>query len=89
MRYSIIDATVQQVSGVGGTNIRDARRTGIIFADLSKAQAVKLEAMGCEVVEVGGVAAAVLSPIVAPPRPVEALPTYTMEQLALASGTGW
>ncbi|GAJ17202.1 unnamed protein product, partial [marine sediment metagenome] len=35
MRYAIMGATVQQVKSVGGTDIKEARRTGIIFATLT------------------------------------------------------
>ena len=79
-------ATIQQVRSAGGTGIKEARRTGIIFANLSKTQADRLRAMGCQVFEVGKVAATVMPPTIAPPAPVEAAPTYSLEQLVEAAG---
>ena len=86
MRYSIIGATVEQVRGVGGTDIKDTRRTGIIFATLTREQADRLRSMGCQVTSVGQVQATVMPPIVAPPVPVAAAPTYTPEELGWAIG---
>ncbi len=86
MRYSIQGATVQQVKSAGGTDIKDASRTGIIFATLTEEQAVRLRSMGCTVSNIGEVKAAVMPPIVAPPVPVAAAPTYTPEELTWAIG---
>ncbi|GAI61351.1 unnamed protein product, partial [marine sediment metagenome] len=86
MRYAIMGATIQQVKGVGGTNIKEARSTGIIFATLTEEQADRLRAMGCQVTEVGKVQATVMPPIVAPPVPVAAAPVYSPEQLVWAAG---
>jgi len=87
MRYAIIGTTVQQVKDAGGADIKEARSTGIIFATLPKEQADRLRAMGCQVTEVGQVTATVMPPpIVAPPVPFAAAPTYTPEQLVWAAG---
>lgn len=86
MRYSIMDATVQQVKGIGALNIKEASRIGIIFAELTEAQAAKLKAVGCRVNKVGGVKATVSPPVIAPPSPVAAIPTYSAEELVWAAG---
>jgi serine protease AprX len=81
MRYAIMGATVQQVKGVGGTDIIETRRTGIIFATLDEKHVVKLKGMGCSVSKVGHVKATVM-----PPTPIAGLPTYSPEQLAWTTG---
>ncbi len=86
MRYSIIGATVQQVKSVGGTDIKESRRIGIIFATLRDEQAARLRSLGCRVDQVGKVQATIMPPIVAPPVPVAAAPTYSPEELIYASG---
>jgi len=86
MRYAIIGATAEQVKRVGGTDIKEARSTGIIFAALTEAQAAQLKAMGCQVTPVGGVKAMIMPPIVAPPTPIAGIPTYRAEDLVLTIG---
>ena len=86
MRYAIMGATVEQVRSVGGTDIKETRRTGIIFATLTREQADQLISMGCQVTEVGQIQAIVAPPIVTPPVPVAAVPTYTPEELVIALG---
>ncbi len=81
MRYSIIGATVEQVRSVGGTDVREARSAGIIFATLTDAQAGQLRALGCKVTEVGKVSAAVI-----PPAPVIGVATYSPEQMVWVAG---
>lgn len=83
MRYAIIGATIQQVIGIGGTNVKEARRTGIIFATLDKAQVGQLEAAGCQVTKVGKIGATIMPP---PPPPAAAAPIYSPEQLVVAAG---
>jgi len=85
VRYAIMGVTVQQVRSVGGTDIKEARRTGIIFATLNQDQVTRLRSLGCRVDQVGKVEATVMPPIVAPPVPVAAAPTYTPEQLFWAA----
>ncbi len=86
MRYSIMDATSQQVRTLGGLNVKEAGRIGIIFATLNQEQVSKLRAQGCTVSKVGKVGTPVMPPIVAPPVPVAAVPTYSPEQLVGAAG---
>ena len=86
MRYAIMGATVEQVKSVGATDIKEARSTGIIFATLTDEQVARLRSQGCTVSKVGEVRTAVMPPIVAPPVPVAAVPTYTPEQLVWAAG---
>lgn len=86
MRYSIYGATLQQVTDAGGTDITEARRIGIIFTMLNDAQANRLRAMGFKVTAVGKVAAGASPPVVLPPRPVTAVPTYSPEELVAAAG---
>jgi serine protease AprX len=81
VRYAITKATVEQVKSVGGTDIKEARSTGIIFATLSEEQASRLRSQGCTVDKVGEVKTAVM-----PPVPVAAIPTYTPEQLVQIVG---
>ncbi len=81
IRYSVIGGTLEQVRSVGATVVKDASAVGVIFADLTQAQADKLKAMGCTVSKVGGLKAAVV-----PPVPVAAAPTYSPEQLVWAAG---
>ena len=81
MRYAIMGATVQQVKSVGGTDIREARRTGIIFATLNLEQANRLHALGCKVSQVGKVKTEVM-----PPTPVAGAPTYSPEALVQTAG---
>ena len=86
MRYAIMGANVQQVKDAGGTDIQETRRTGIIFATLTSQQVERLRSLGCRVNQVGKVGAPVLPPIVAPPVPVAAVPTYSPEYLVWAAG---
>ncbi len=81
MRYAITGATVEQVKNVGGTDIKEARSAGIIFATLTDAQAGQLRALGCKVNEVGKVGAAVM-----PPAPIVGVAIYSPEQLSWVAG---
>ena len=81
MRYSIINATIQQVQSVGGQDIKHAPNTYVIFATLTNVQAIRLRAMGCIVNETRSVKMSVL-----PPIPVTARPTYTPAQLSSIAG---
>lgn len=81
MRYAIIGTTVEQVKGAGGTDIKEARSTGIVFATLTEEQAAKLRSQGCTVDKVGDIKTAVM-----PPTPVAGIPTYTPEQLVQIVG---
>lgn len=80
MRYAIMGATVQQVRSAGGSDIKETRRTGIIFATLTPEQVTRLKSLGCQVDQVGKVQATVM-----PPAPVAAAPIYTPEQLFWAA----
>jgi len=82
MRYAIIGATGEQVRAAGGVDIKEATNTGIIFATLTGEQVDRLRAQGCQVTEVGKVQA----PVIAPPVPVAAVPTYTPQQLVQLAG---
>ncbi len=81
MRYAVMGATAQQVKNTGGTDIKETRSTGIIFATLSESQVAQLRSQGCVVNPVGQIKATVM-----PPAPVAAAPTYSPEQLVWASG---
>ncbi len=85
MRYAIQGATVQQVKATGGSGIKEAKKTNIIFADLTIEQAGRLKAKGFIVNRVGWVKATV-TPTITPPKPVAAEPRYTAEQLSWAAG---
>jgi len=86
MRYAILGATVEQVKSVGATDIKEARSAGIIFATLTEEQATRLRSQGFTVTEVGEIRTAVMPPVIAPPAPVAAVPTYTASQLIRAAG---
>lgn len=86
MRYSILGATAQQVKGVGGTDIREARGVGIIFATLTEQQVAKLKSQGCTLSKVGGVKAAVISAPVSPPIPIAGEAVYTPQWLVRYAG---
>lgn len=85
MRYFIIGATVDQVKAVGGTNSRSTR-VGV-FATLTKEQVDKLKALGAVVKNTQKVeSSVVLAPVVVPPSPVAAQPTYSAYELTYAAG---
>lgn len=81
MRYSIISSTLEQVKAAGGTDIKEAPNTKIIFAELSTEQADHLKAQGCLVSVVGSVKAHIM-----PPPFIAAIPTYTPGQIVEFSG---
>lgn len=81
MRYAIMGATVQQVRSVGGTDTKETRRTGIIFATLTEEQVTRLRALGCQVTPVGRVTTEVM-----PPQPVTAAPLFTPATLIALTG---
>ena len=85
MRYAVTGATAQQVRGVGGTDIKEARKTGIIFATLNEAQVTRLRSLGCKVTKVRQIKASI-SPPITPPVPIAGMPTYTPLQLTTLSG---
>lgn len=86
MRYSVIGATAQQVKSTGGTDIKEARHSKIIFATLTVEQSKRLSALGCNVNLIGTVKADVMPPVVTPPTPVAGIPTYTPQELVVALG---
>jgi serine protease AprX len=81
VRYAVIGATVEQIKSVGGTDIKETRSTGIIFATFTEEQVARLRSTGCTVSKVGSIKAAVM-----PPAPVAGVPTYSPEQLVWAAG---
>lgn len=81
-RYSIAGTTAEQVRGIGGTNVREARAVGLVFASLEQKQVVMLKDAGCKVTKISGVKAAVI----APPPPVAAVSVYTPRQLLEFAG---
>ena len=86
MRYSIIGATAQQVIELGGTEIKETHKTGIVFATMSLTAARRLEDLGFVVCEVKKVSTTYATPTVSPPTPIEAEPIYTPSDLATAAG---
>lgn len=81
MRCSITLATIEQVRSAGGTDIKAALKTGLVFATLDKRGIDYLRSLGCMVSPVGKVKAAVM-----PPTPVAGAPTYSPEELIYATG---
>ena len=87
MRYSVTGATAEQVKAVGGADVRATRSGSVVFATLTEAQARQLESLGGKVEPVARVGPAVIAPpIISPPAPVEAVPTYSPQQLAWVTG---
>jgi len=77
MRYSVAGAGKQEVITVGGTNIKELPRTGVMFADLSPTQVARLKSDGATVNKVGKTKAGI-----SPPVQVSSVPSYTPTQLA-------
>ncbi len=69
MRYSIMGATVEQVRNAGGQNVKEASRTGIIFADIDEAGVALLESIGARVKKVGEVKSSDFADVT-PPAPI-------------------
>lgn len=92
MRYAVISKALSisqlqaEVQKCGGRNLKVAPASKQIFCDLSDESVAKLRAAGCSVSKVGGVKAIVMPPIVAPPTPIAAIPTYRAEELIWAIG---
>jgi len=92
MRYAVVskDLTISQlqdeVKRAGAKNIRVALASKQVFCDLEPDAVSKLQAMGCSVTRIGGVRATVMPPIIAPPTPIAAVPTYRAADLILAIG---
>ncbi|GAI28184.1 unnamed protein product [marine sediment metagenome] len=49
MKYAIMGPTVEQVKVAGGTDVREGRLTGTIYATLTGRQVAELKAMGYRV----------------------------------------
>lgn len=85
MRYSIRGATGQEVEAAGGQKVKGTKRLGMVFADLTREQASRLEARGAVVRKVErvqpGVVPAITPPVVTPPMPIEALPLFSPAEL--------
>lgn len=86
MRYAITEATAQQIMAMGGINVKAAPVIGVVFATLPVPAVKKLKELGYRVEPVGKVKATTAPPAVSPPSPVQATPTYSLEQLAFVSG---
>ena len=92
MRYAVMarELTISQlqdeVKKCGARNLRVATASKQVFCNLDLLRVVELRARGYSVISIGGVKADIIPPIVAPPIPVEAAPTYTPEQLIWAAG---
>ncbi len=78
MRYSILGVTVQQITSIGGTDIKETKAVGVIFATLTDEQVERLKVQGASLSQVGSVKAHIM-----PPTPIAAIPTYTAEDLIL------
>lgn len=83
IRYSVVGATLEEVQGVGGENVKQAFATGIIFAELTESQASQLRGTGSDVEKVE-----VVCPTVGTPTQVKSVPTYSPEQIAEILGIG-
>ncbi len=76
MRYSIVGVTVEQVKAVGGTDVKETKSVGVIFATLTQEQVTRLKSQGASLSPVGSVKTSVM-----PPTPIAAAPVYTAKDL--------
>jgi serine protease AprX len=81
-RYSVINATVEQVKKAGGINIRETPRVGVIFADLDDKGVSYLRSVGAIVREVETVRGAQVTP----PTPVPVVGATTVSGIIDALG---
>lgn len=92
MRYSVISKglTISQLQGevlrYGGKNLKIAPASKQIFCELDNTGVARLKAAGYSVNKMGGVRADVMPPVIAPPTPVAAIPTYTPEEITWTAG---
>ncbi len=92
VRYAIIsnELTILQlqseVQRCGGKNLKVASASKQVFCDLNDEGVAKLRAIGCIVSAIGGVKAVVMAPIISPPTPIAAIPTYTPSELGWVIG---
>lgn len=85
-RYSVRGASTQKVKNAGGTDIKETKYVGVVFASLTLEQADKLRAQGFKITPVNKVTA---SQIEIPPTP-EAEPLYSLGLLVgLAKFDAW
>jgi serine protease AprX len=85
VRYSIIGATVEQVKSAGGTDIKEAPGTGIIFAELDETGAALLESLGARVKKVDEVKTSDITDVT-PPAPIPGEEGYSPQGLMAAIG---
>jgi len=92
MRYAVISGRLTitelqlEVKRCGGKNLKVANASKQVFCDLDQSAVGKLKARGCVVSLIGGTRATVMPPIVTPPIPAAAIPTYSPEDLIWATG---
>lgn len=92
MRYAVISTRLTitelqaEVKRCGGRNLRVALASKQVFSDLEQSAVGKLKAKGCSVSRIGGVRADIMPPIVSPPTPIVAVPTYHPEELSWTIG---
>lgn len=93
MRYAIISKglTISQlqleVKRCGGRNLKVATASKQVFCDLDETGITKLKDIGCIISKIGGVKADIMfPPIVTPPTPIVAVPTYRPEELSWVIG---
>lgn len=92
MRYAVVSKELttpqlqDEVKRCGGRNLKVASASKQIFCDLDDVGVTKLRTAGCIASKVGGVRAVVMPPVVAPPTPIVAVPTYRPEELSWVIG---
>lgn len=79
-RYSILRLSADQVRAIGGQDVKELPRLGIVFANLTDAQVARLKAAGASVSPVGQIKAQVI----APPKVVPAEAKYSPSSLVWA-----
>lgn len=85
-RYSIQGATSEQVKNAGGSDIKEAPRLGLIFANLDESSIAYLESQGCRVKEIKNIKATQVTAPVTPPAPIPGAVGYTPVELIAAIG---
>ncbi len=81
-RYSITNSTVELVKSVGGTDVKFASYSNIVFACLDDSQVEQLKKMGAIVTFL----TKVKTSSVAPPPPIAGVPTYTANEFLSLAG---
>ena len=84
-RYSIMMISEDEIRAAGAKDIKSAKHSNIVFANLTVQQAEFLRQKGGEVVSLSHVKSNATG-VITPPPPVTAVPTFTPEEFLSAAG---